>query len=85
MAYCDLDCFHCWRPDCTCPSAERVSGVYDNGGAPDDWKPKKGKRKPRDFGQELAEEYYAKKKKMLKEIIAKEKELYERKNGRRFW
>lgn len=73
--YCDLDCFHCADKDCNCPDAECVTGVYDNGGASDDWddpadRPEKSERIH-------SEEYYAKKRKMLRQIIEREKALYE--------
>ena len=74
--YCDLDCFHCQDNDCYCPDAECVTGLYDNGGASADWErpaEKQSRRKPRIS----AEEYFAKKRKMIREIIEKEKALYE--------
>lgn len=85
-AYCDLDCFNCWRPDCTCPSAECVVGVYDMGGAPDDWQSRKSARKKRVVRrtrEQLAEEYYTKKRKMIREIIEREQALYRGKTAAR--
>ena len=78
--YCDLDCFHCREKDCNCPDAECVAGVYEQGNAPDDWddpadKPERVKRMS-------SEEYYARKRKMIREIIEKEKALHEAQKGR---
>lgn len=78
--YCDLDCFHCPDKDCNCPDAECVTGVYENGGASVDWYDPA--EKPEKNGREHREEYYAKKRKMLREIIEREKALYEAQKGR---